>query len=193
MARQKQVSTEMGDLIDALGEFRQAEATIKAKYVTLAEKEIAEKRDRVLDIMFIKHRESGPSEIANTTGLSRSTVIRWRKEFEERAVEAITGVGIAAEEAGQVLDAALSMVDVYPEVQMPEAVAFSKERDTDSNVDYHVITNYPRGEKVYVVWHDSYAAGYTAEEAMTIERPEWLTDDMLAEAEQKLGFKIPGA
>lgn len=180
MGRKKLVSESMGELIEAIGDFRQAEATIKAHYLALAEQEIAEKRERVMEMMFVKHRDSGASEIANTTGLSRSTVIRWRKDWEAKLPE--------FEPVPQQVEPA--------EVEEPEATEpeflFTKERDTDSNVDYHVVTNELTGESVYLIWHETFGAGETPEDAKSIERPEWLTDEVIQKAEDTLGFPVPG-
>lgn len=183
MARKKQIK-DMQDVVDALGAFRSAEATIRADYAARAEKEIAKRREDVLDLLFVKHADSGPSEIANSTGLSRSTVIRWRKGFfEDREAES--------------QDIDFGEADYAPvEDSEPEAeptFLFTKERDTDSNVDYHVVTNQLTGESIYIVWHETFATGDSAEETRSADRPEWLTDEIIAQAEAVLGFPIPGA
>lgn len=184
MGRQKQIK-DMQDVVEALGAFRSAEATIRADYAAKAEREITKRRQDVLDLLFVKHADSGPSEIANSTGLSRSTVIRWRKEFFEKVENAQL---IAEMEEG-----ADRTEETEDQEEQEPTFLFTKERDTDSNVDYHVVTNQSSGEKIYIVWHDTFATGDSAEEAKTAERPEWLTDDIIAQAEAALGFPIPGA
>lgn len=194
MGRRKHFSEEMGDLIEALGEFREAESTIKAKYLALAEQEISEKRDRVLDMMFVKHRESGPSEIANTTGISRSTVIRWRKEWESKLPE--FGEDLALE--GDALDAEIIRLggDENPEDgsdPVNHELLFTKARDPESNADMHAITNEGAGETAYVIWGDTFAIGPDVESAKVVDRPDWITDTVLQKAEEVLGFRVPGA
>lgn len=191
MGRKKHFSEEMGDLIEALGEFREAESTIKAKYLALAEQEISEKRDRVLDMMFVKHRDSGPSEIANTTGISRSTVIRWRKEWESKLPEFGEEIDLGTDE-----DFDGDAIDAMIEATLAEEAAellFSKERDTESNVDMHAITNQATGETVYVIWGDTFGVGPDIESAKVVDRPDWITDTVLQKAEEVLGFRVPGA
>lgn len=179
MARKKLVK-DMSDVVDALAAFRSAEATIRADYMARAEGEISKRRQDVLDLLFVKHAGSGPSEIANSTGLSRSTVIRWRKEFLESAGE----IAEPTEEA--------PVEREYPGSLDDEGFSFSKERDTDQNVHYHVIVNHALGQKVYVVWDDVYAEGENAEDLTTIDRPDWLTDEIIEQAEESLGFPVPG-
>ncbi|QDH92243.1 hypothetical protein SEA_PHILLYPHILLY_94 [Microbacterium phage PhillyPhilly] len=204
MGRKKLVK-DMQDVVDALGAFRSAETTIRADYAARAEREIAKRREDVLDLLFVKHAGSGPSEIANSTGLSRSTVIRWRKEFLESQVDSPFSPLSAEDEAEN--DALIAAGD-YTEEEIygvggkanqieptleNGAFSFLKERDTDSNVDYHVILNHARSEKVYIVWHDVFAGGESAEETREIARPDWLTDEIIQQAEETLGFPVPGA
>lgn len=203
MGRKKHFSEEMGDLIEALGEFREAESTIKAKYLALAEQEIAEKRDRVLDMMFVKHRESGPSEIANTTGISRSTVIRWRKEWESKTFgpdltfEPLSAEEIAENdaliEAGDFSEEEIYGVGGKANQQVEPELLFTKAHDAESNADIHAITNEATGETVYVIWGDTFAIGVDVESAKVVDRPEWITDTVLQKAEEVLGFRVPGA
>ncbi|QDH48104.1 helix-turn-helix DNA binding protein [Microbacterium phage Hubbs] len=187
MGRKKLIK-DMQDVVDALGAFRSAETTIRADYAARAEREIAKRREDVLDLLFVKHAGSGPSEIANSTGLSRSTVIRWRKEFLESAGQ----IAEPTEEAPVEREDPGSVDEVEPTVENG-AFSFLKERDTDSNVDYHVILNHARSEKVYIVWHDVFAGGESAEETREIARPDWLTDEIIQQAEETLGFPVPGA
>lgn len=184
MARKKQIK-DMQDVVDALGAFRSAEATIRADYAAKAEKQIAERRQDVLDLLFRKYATSGPSEIANSTGLSRSTVIRWRKEYldklEIQSHDIDFGEGDYAEPD-----------ETQDEPDVPDLFLFTKERDTDSNVDYHTITNRTNGESIYIVWDGVFAKGETPEDTVSADRPEWLTDDVISMAEVVLGFDVPG-
>lgn len=206
MGRRKHFSEEMGDLIEALGEFREAESTIKAKYLALAEQEISEKRDRVLDMMFVKHRASGPSEIANTTGISRSTVIRWRKEWESKLPEfpnegllfaPLSDAEIAENDAliesGDFTEEEVYGVGGKANQRVNHELLFTKARDPESNADMHAITNEGTGETVYVIWGDTFAVGHDVESAKVVDRPDWITDTVLQKAEEVLGFRVPGA
>lgn len=198
MGRQKQIK-DMQDVVEALGAFRSAEATIRADYAAKAEREITKRRQDVLDLLFVKHADSGPSEIANSTGLSRSTVIRWRKEFfegQEGQLFSPLSADEIAENDALIESGDYSEEEIYGvggKANQEPTFLFTKERDTDSNVDYHVVTNQLTGESIYIVWHDTFATGDSAEETRSAERPEWLTDDIIAMAEVVLGFPIPGA
>lgn len=197
MGRSKKVSTEMDDLVEAIGEYRLAESTIKAKYLALAEKEIADRRERVMDMMFIKHRDAGPSEIANTTGLSRSTVIRWRKIWEESQVS--EGEKLYEAEDTAVLDGLIASGDyteeeVYGVGGKANQVGFDfhPARDTEADTDVHHVINVATGESVFIVWADVYGVGETPADAKMVPRPDWLTDEVIAQAEEAVGFPVPG-
>lgn len=205
MARTKKINENMGDLIEALAEFRSREASIRAEYARLAEQKIVESRDNVLDLMFIKHAASGPSEIANTTGLSRSTVIRWRAEFQERAAQLEPDLEFkplspeeiahndALIEAGDFNEEEIYGVGGRENQGAPVTFSFAKVRSEETNDDMHAITNDGNGETVYVIWGDTFGAGPDADDLKEIDRPEWLTDDVLSQAEQVTGMLIPGA
>jgi hypothetical protein len=190
MARTKKINENMGPLIDALAEFRTAEATIRAKYALLAEQEIGRKRAKVMDLMFITHHDSGPSEIANTTGLSRTTVIRWRKEFLERE----------AAKAEEWVDPDAEIIEELDKEYASEAdehdheFVFSMERSTESNADFHRIANLTEGDVIYVIFGNMYGRGDTANDAdyNQVDRPAWLSDDVLRAAEAETGIQIPG-
>lgn len=206
MARTKKYNENMGELVDALSDFRSAETTIRAKYAALAEKEILLKRKRVLDLMFIKHHDSGPSEIANTTGLSRTTVIRWRKEFVENASEqedvqfAPLSEAEIAENDALIADGDFTEEEVYGVGGKANQAhlhdyAFSIERSTESNADFHRIHNKTEDDVIYVIFGNMYGRGATANEAdyNQVERPDWLTDEVLQAAEAETDLPIPGA
>lgn len=203
MARTKKINENMGELIEALAEFRSRESSIRAEYARLAEQKIAESHDKVLDLMFIKHADAGPSEIANTTGLSRSTVIRWRAGFLERqAQEERDGVPFTplpgAEKA--INDALIAAGDFTEEevygvggkANQPATFTYSMERSEESNADVHLIQK-DDGQAVYILWGDVFAGGESADDGEVIERPDWLTDEVLSEAENATGVLIPGA
>lgn len=193
MARTKKVSENMGDVIDALAAFRSDAANIRAEYARLAEEKIIKSRDNLLDLIFIKHADKGPSEIANTTGLSRSTVIRWRSEWREKqgsvpgVLQFAANIGIDEGQVHGFIDDVekFSMGEAEPEYE------FSLERSEESNVDVHLIKK-SDGQAVYVIWADVFATGDSPDDGEMIERPEWVTDDVLAQAESATGLDIPG-
>lgn len=201
MARTKKISENMGDVIHALAEFRLNEATIRAEYARKAEQKIIESRDELLDLMFIRHRDAGPSEIANTTGLSRSTVVRWREEWRARQAAMPEDQRFKAEDAvkelfspegGAAPDAPMTARDEREENEAP-TFKFSLAHSVESNEKVHVIVNEGTGQKVYVIWGDVFTSGAGVDNSPEIERPEWLTDDVLLEAESATGMDIPGA
>ncbi|QAU07428.1 helix-turn-helix DNA binding protein [Microbacterium phage Alleb] len=205
MARTKKISENMGDLIEALAKFRSNEATIRAEYARKAEEEISRSRDEVLDLMFIRHHESGPSEIANTTGLSRSTVIRWRDEWRARQAalpESERFVPLPPEEVAK-NDALIASGDYTEEeiygvggkANQPSGPTFefSLEHSEESNEKVHAIVNTATGEKVYVIWGDVYTSGRGVDDSPEVARPDWLTDELLASAEHATNMDIPGA
>lgn len=183
MARTKKINENMGELIEALAEFRSRESSIRAEYARLAEQKIAESHDKVLDLMFIKHADAGPSEIANTTGLSRSTVIRWRAGFLERQAQ---GLGVEEEDVPEFVETVEKLDASEP------TFTYSMERSEESNADVHLIQK-DDGQAVYILWGDVFAGGESADEGEVIERPDWLTDEVLSEAENATGVLIPGA
>lgn len=183
MARTKKINENMGELLEALAEFRSREASIRAEYARLAEQKIIESRDKVLDLMFIKHVNSGASEIANTTGLSRSTVIRWRKEFLERQAQ---DLGVAQADMPEFLETIEKLAG------SESTFIYSMEHSEESNEDVHAIIKAATAEKVYVIWGDTFGAGTHVDKTKEIERPDWLTDDVLIQAEEATGVTIPG-
>lgn len=192
MARTKKVNENMGDLIEALASFRSAEVEIRAQYARMADEKIAQSRDKVLDLMFIKHASSGPSEIANTTGVSRSTVIRWRNEWRQRHSDAAEVRQIGGELGVSEADAPAFAETVEKLVEAP-AFEFSIERSEESNENVHVIVNKASSEKIYVIWGNTFTQGESADDSKEVARPDWLTDDALSQAEEATGTLIPGA
>ena len=192
MARTKQIR-EMPDALEALASFRSAETTIRAEYAARAEREIAKRRDQVLDILFVKYADSGPSEVANSTGLSRSTVIRWRKDFLDREGSAQSFDEVAA-------DASIAAGDYTEEevygvggkANQADIITFATVRDTDADTDVHQVTNNAADESVFIVWADVYGQGDTPQDSVMIPKPDWLTDEIIEQAEAKLGFPVPG-
>lgn len=190
MARKKLYNENMGDLIEAVTEYMNAGQSIRAKYAEMAEKEIAHQRERVLDLMFVKHHESGPSEIANTTGISRSTVIRWRKEFLDRAEEA----GVPLEML--IKDREDSEADAEERVEPVAGFEFGLEHSAESNTQVHYVKRAEDEFKVYFPVGDFFCEGNTPDEAeqeSPISRPDWLTDDLMKQAESETGLRIPYA
>ncbi|AWY06427.1 helix-turn-helix DNA binding protein [Microbacterium phage Tandem] len=195
MARTKKISENMGDLIEALAKFRSNEATIRAEYARKAEEEISRSRDEVLDLMFIRHHEAGPSEIANTTGLSRSTVIRWRDEWRARQAALPESERFAAE-VGIDPEERAAFAETVEKVVAAESVPtfeFSLEHSEESNEKVHAIVNGGTGQKVYVIWGDVYTSGRGVDDSPEVARPDWLTDEVLTSAEQATNMDIPGA
>lgn len=182
MARQKSINEDMKlDLAPAIDAYRVAEREIRAKYEEIIAREIEERRKYVMDLMFIKYKDSGPSEIANSTGISRATVIRWRKEF------------LADDEAREIAG------QVVPDLPILEPAAptfeFGVERSQESNEDLAWVKNTATGEVVYVIWWDMFGMGENATEADTNEvaAPGWLTQDVMQQAEAATGMKFHGA
>lgn len=191
MARTKKISSDMGDLLAALAEFRSDEANIRAEYARLAEEKIANSRNNVLDLMFVTHAAAGPSEIANTTKLSRSTVIRWREEFRNRVDSLPEELSLSAVSVEDHPDE--EGVAALNEGSSPDIIAYSLEHSEESNEDVHVITNQTTGEKIYVIWGDTFSAGAGVDDSDAIDRPDWITDAVLSAAESATGVDIPGA
>lgn len=197
MARTKKISENMGDVIHALAEFRLNEATIRAEYARKAEQKIIESRDELLDLMFIRHNGAGPSEIANTTGLSRSTVVRWREEWRARQAALpeeqrfSSQAGIDKADMPEFVERVRQLVE--PQASDSPSFKFSLAHSVESNEKVHVIVNEATGQKVYVIWGDIFTSGAGVDNSPEIERPEWLTDDVLLEAESATGMDIPGA
>lgn len=190
MARKKLYNENMGDLVEAVQEYRSGGVAIRAKYAALAEKEIAASRERVMDLMFVKHHESGPSEIANTTGISRTTVIRWRKEFLERAED----VGVPLEMLIEDREALEAEENADP--VMSGDYEFGMENSRESNSDVHYVKRAEDEFKVYFPVGDFFCEGDSPDEAeqnSPITRPDWLTDDVMMQAESITGVRIPYA
>lgn len=181
MPRQKKI-THMPDLMQAIADYRVAEQEVRAKYEAIIAEEIEERRQNVFDLMFVKYREAGPSEIANSTGLSRTTVIRWRKSFLEQVAGDAT---LFAEVASA----------PEPKKAEPERFEFSIEHSTESNEDFHRVDNLANGESVYIIYGDVFGTGATASEAdlNAVPRPVWLTDEVMKQAEADTGLLVPGA
>lgn len=182
MARQKSINEDMKlDLAPAIDAYRVAEREIRAKYEEIIAREIEERRQYVMDLMFIKYAGSGPSEIANSTGISRATVIRWRNDF------------MADDEARDLAE------QVAPDLPTGNPAApvfeFGVERSQESNEDLVWIRNTATGEVVYVIWWDMFGMGSNATEADTNEvaAPGWLTNDVMQQAEAATGTVFHGA
>ncbi|AXC37954.1 helix-turn-helix DNA binding protein [Microbacterium phage Jacko] len=183
MARQKSINEDMKlDLAPAIDAYRVAEREIRAKYEEIIAREIEERRQYVMDLMFIKYAGSGPSEIANSTGISRATVIRWRKEF------------MADGEAREIAEQAASDLPIQAE-PATDLFEFGVERSQESNEDLVWVKNVATGEVVYVIWWDMFGMGENATEADTNEvaAPGWLTQSVMQKAEAATGMKFHGA
>lgn len=192
MARTKKINEGMGDVIEALAEFRANEANIRAEYMRAAEKKITDSRDRVMNLMFIKHAGVGPSEIANTTGLSRSTVIRWRADWEKRSADRAEflddadAIAVDAEDVPEFVETVAKLV-------AEPSFSYLLERSEESNENVHLIVNDLTGERIYVLWGDTFSKGSSADNSDVVDRPNWLTDAILAKAEHVTKLDIPGA
>lgn len=183
MGRRKMFNADLAEEVGALAqEFRVKEATVRAHHARLAEEEIASARQNLLDVMFVKYANSGPSEIANSTGISRSTIIRWRDEWLKSTLgEEVKPVAEEAEvEVESIIEA---------EVEAVEQFTFGAEM---SSANY--MTNWIEhgGERVYLLTGEDFAIAETIDDAeqTTSERPEWLTDDIMRQAEDATGAKI---
>ena len=116
MARTRRYNSDMQPLREKIADYMGKQTEIRAHYAMLAEQKIAKLRDEVLDEMFIVHAGAGPSEIANSTGVSRTTVIRWRKEFMERMAENLEAGEEVAAVVEQVIADKPSAGQAYSEV-----------------------------------------------------------------------------
>lgn len=179
MGRRKMFNQEIANVVGPMAqEFRNKEATVRARHALLAEQEIAKARADLLDVMFIDYAKAGPSEIANSTGISRSTIIRWRKEWlESQPDREPTDVQVEVE------------ADDAVEVESVEEFAFGADM---SSANY--MTNWIEhgGERVYLLTGEDFAIAETIDDAeqTTSERPEWLTDDIMRQAQDATGAKI---
>lgn len=179
MARTRKYNENMGELKEAITRYMGEQAEVRHHYARLAEEELEKRRQRVLDLMFVVHADAGPSEIANSTGISRSTVVRWRDEF---------------------LQAQKAKVAARVE---PEVVADDAE-DSELRWNYRsdkydgTPTAYLEvweGDEQYRLWiltGEDFGIGYTPQEAdgNHVERPEWLTDEVLREAVDATGVRL---
>ena len=184
MARTRKINENMGDLAEAIQEYQGAQATIRAKYALLAEQEITARRKRVLDLMFITHAGAGPSEIANSTGVSRSTVIRWRDEFaasREALIE--EGNRVHAEVGAEVSEYSKPVAHDFGGF-----FNFGRE-DYDGTPTAYVQVGM---DQVWLLTGEDFGEGGTPHEAEDnrIDRPDWLTDELMREAVEATGVRL---
>lgn len=193
MARTKKINESMGDLADAISEYLGEQSKIRAKYAALAEDEIEKRRARVLEMMFVTHGGSGPSEIANSTGISRSTVIRWRDEWKAAKDERERTAALT-EEANRVHAEIDFGEGLYSEPVKPVAHDFGKEMEYGAeNYDGNLTAYIAIGtEQVWLLTGEDFGEGGSPWEAEDnkISRPDWLTEDLMREVIETTGAKL---
>lgn len=165
MARKKAYNPNMGELRDMVARYMGSSREIRAKHAAAAEREIDALRHEVQRKMVTDFAGSGPSEIANSTGLSRSTVVRWRDEFLEK----------------------FGGIMPTPEPQVAE-LTFGFQSWEGRN------TAYIEGgiERLFLLTGEDFGMGDTVEEAEAnkVDRPDWLTDDLMRQAVEETGVKL---
>lgn len=164
MGRKIAYNSDMSEIRDLIAKYMGDQRTIRARYAARAEQEIADQRAELQRLMFTDFPYAGPSEFANSTGLSRSTVIRWSEEYAARRLEHDENV-------------------VHVSSDSP---VFGKEGDTAYIVH--------EGRRLYLLMGDTFGYGETVEEADTpgnlITAPEWLTEDLMRQAVDTTGATL---
>lgn len=170
MGRNASFNPEMAALGEVIAKYMGNRTVIRARYAAMAEKEIADQRVEIQRRMLTEFPDAGPSEFANSTGLSRSTVIRWLEEAKSRHLN-------LGDE---------NVVQVNPGTGM----AFGAEDYNGSRVAYIV----HGGKRLYLLMGDTFGYGETAEQAdqpgNLITAPEWLTEDLMREAVESTGATL---
>jgi len=164
MGRKITINPDMGELRDLITKYMGNRTLIRARYAALAEKEIADQRTEIQRLMVTEFPDAGPSEFANSTGLSRSTVIRWLEEYGDRHLS------------------------VAPDAVTPAAGhgTFGIEDDTA-----YIIHD---GKRVYLLTGDTVGWGATKVEAdqpgNLTTTPDWLTEDLMREVVEQTGATL---
>lgn len=164
MGRKIAYNPEMAELGELVARYMGNRTIIRARYAALAEKEIADQRVELQRRMVTDFPDAGPSEFANSIGLSRSTVIRWLEEYAERHLNVQSD---AAEER-------------------PGHGAYGIEGETA-----YVMHD---GRRLYLLTGDTFGYGESVEDAdrpgNLITAPEWLTEDVMREAVEATGATL---
>ncbi|AHL18555.1 hypothetical protein ISF9_085 [Microbacterium phage vB_MoxS-ISF9] len=180
MARTRRYNSDMQPLREKIADYMGKQTEIRAHYAMLAEQEIAKLRDEVLDEMFIVHAGAGPSEIANSTGVSRTTVIRWRKEFMERMAENL--------EAGE--DVAAAVEQVVADKTLPDKpyTEIGSEKYDGYPTAYAVTPDGP----LWLLTGEDFGIGESPYEAEDnrVDRPDWMTDDVMRKIVYEANVKL---
>lgn len=169
MGRKLAFNEDMAELREMIGRYMGNQRTIRARYAAMAEKEIADQRAEIQRRMVVDFPDAGPSEFANSTGLSRSTVIRWLEEAGERHLT-------LAEPA-----------------TVNEAVVFGSQEADGRKVAYI----YREGQRLFLLTGDTFGYGDFIEDAdkpgNLTTAPEWLTEDLMRQAIEETGASLPYA
>lgn len=164
MGRKASFNTQMEELSTAIAKYMGNRVLIRARYAAMAEKEIADQRTEIQRRMFTEFPEAGPSEFANSTGLSRSTVIRWMEEFKGRHLNVLPDAAVTPAGHG----------------------TYGIEGTTA-----YVIHE---GRRLYLLTGDTFGYGESVEDAdrpgNLITAPEWLTEDVMREAVEATGATL---
>lgn len=164
MGRKIAYNPEMAELGELVARYMGNRTIIRARYAALAEKEIADQRVELQRRMVTDFPDAGPSEFANSIGLSRSTVIRWLEEYAERHLNVQT-------------DAA----------EAPTGHATYGVEDGTAYVIHD-------GTRVYLLTGDTFGWGDSKAEAdqpgNLTTAPEWMTEDLMREVIEQTGATL---
>jgi len=172
MARAKKVNAELYDVAQAVSKYQGASTLIRAKYLAAAEAEIAELRHSVQRMIAVEYADVGPSEMANSVGLSRSTVIRWRADWQER-FGGLESIAQAPVKAAVVNDDVMTYGFVTYEGMNTAYI----ERD---------------GKRLFLLTGEDFGHGDTVVEAEAnkVDRPDWLTEQVMRDAIDATGAHL---
>lgn len=170
MPRAKSYNEALIPLAERISGYRAKAAKVRADYAARAEAEIAKQRAEIQREVAVDYANIGPSEMANSTGLSRSTVIRWRKDWAEENGDVDITKLIEDAEAG------------------PEVGQFGFETWEGINTAY-IETD---GTRLFLLTGEDFGYGQTVVEAERnkVQRPDWLTDDLMREAVDATGVTL---
>lgn len=169
MPRKRTINKALEPLGVRIGEYQAAAATIRAKYARMAEAELASMRHAVQHDVAVTYAHIGPSEMANSTGVSRSTIIRWRNEYAEQFGEDDISTLIAESHA-------------------KDTLSFGSESWEGINTAYIDRD----GKRLFLLTGEDFGEGESVVEAEAnkVPRPAWLTDAIMRQAVDATGVRL---
>lgn len=183
MARQKEYDESLYWIRDAVAKYNETQASIRARYMALAEREARDSAVEMKRIIVEQFQKGyGASAIANSVGLSRSTVIRWKKEYEALYGASEVPVFASPEPTEPAIPA-----------KVPAKIKARRTNFGRFVIDSHA--DYPQDERVFVSAYNSIGQKNHPDVSRHSYRPDWLTDDLLRSLEYHIipGEKIEGA